>query len=169
MIGTFSNKAAMQRSVDAVRGAVTVDQNFSQQIERIPDQIQTRADHSGLSSSDRADFMAGIRKEYGDSQLLSIRHQAAEVEKDWGDQTVAFYEFAMANPTKIRVQGSHLLIANEAIRAEFNDRRKKSLALRESLQTLNKELESGQREAMKQMGVTAADLGLQDKSPPPNK
>jgi hypothetical protein len=166
---SFSSKEAMQRSVDAVRGIVTVDQTFSQQIERIPDQIQTRADHSGLSSSERADFMAGVRKGYGDAKLLALRRQAVGVEKDWGDQTVAFYEFAMENSTKIRVQGSHLLIANEQIRAEFNNRRKKSLALRESLQTLNKELESGQQEAMKQMGMTMADLGLEDKSHPPNK
>jgi hypothetical protein len=166
---SFSSKEAMQRSVAAVRGIVTIDQTFFQQVERIPDQIQTRADYSGLSSSERADFMAGVRKGYGDTKLLALRRQAVGVEKEWGDETVAFYEFATANSTKIRVQGSHLLIANEKVRAEFNDRRKKSLALRESLQTLNKELESGQQEAMKQMGMTMADLGLEDKGHPTSK
>jgi hypothetical protein len=168
-VESFSSTQAMQRSLDAVRGAVAVDQRYSQQLESLPQRIQKRVDSSGLSGSFDSGFMDGIRKAYGESKPLNIRRQAMEVEKQWGDATAGFYEFALANSTKIRVQGTHLVIGNDKTRAEFNERMNKSRALRDNLAVLNMQLESAQRELMKQSGVTPKDVGLEDTSHPASK
>lgn len=168
-VESFSSTEAMQRSLDAVRGAVAVDQRYSQQLESLPQRIQKRVDGSGLSGSFDSGFMDGIRKAYGESKPLNIRRQAMEVEKQWGDATAGFYEFALANSTKIRVQGTHLVIGNEKTRAEFNERMNKSRALHDNLAVLNTQLESAQRELMQQSGVTPKDVGLEDTSHPASK
>jgi hypothetical protein len=161
-VESFSSKEAMRRIVDVVRGAVALDQRYSQQLESLPQRIQTRVDRAGLSDSFDSGFIEGIRKAYGESKPLNLRRQAMEVERQWGDATVAFYEFAMANSTKIRVDGSHLVIGNEKVRAEFNERMKKSRTLRENLTALNTQFESAQCDLMQQSGLTPKDLGLED-------
>ncbi len=168
-VESFSSTETMQRSLDAVRGAVAVDQRYSLQLESLPQRIQKRLDSSGLSGSSDSDFMEGIRKTYGESKPLNIRRQATEVEKQWGDATAAFYEFALANSAKIRVQGTRLVIGDEKVRAEFNGRMNKSRALRDNLLALNRQLESAQRELMQQSGVTPKDLGLEDTGHPASK
>jgi hypothetical protein len=168
-VESFSSKEAMQRSVDAVRGAVAVDQRYSQQLESLPQRIQTRVDRSGLSDSFDSGFMEGVRKAYGESKPLNLRRQAMEVEKQWGVATVAFYEFAIANSTKIRAEGSHLVIGNEKLRTEFNARMKQSQTLRDNLTALNTQMESAQREVMQQSGLKPSDVGLEDTSHPAGK
>ena len=150
----------MQRSVDAVRGVVAVDQPYSQQLESLPDRFQARADSLGLSDALKEAF----RKAYGDSKPFMIRREALEVDKQWAGTTVAFYEFAMANATKIRVDGSHLRIGNERIRAEFNEQLKQSLTLRNSVNTMNAQIEGSQREIMQRTGMTLKEMGLEDTS-----
>jgi hypothetical protein len=168
-VESFSSPEAMQRSLDAVRGAVAVDQRYSQQLESLPQRIQKRVDSSGLSNSSNSEFMDGIRKAYGESKPLNIRRQAMEAEKKWGDATVAFYEFALANAREIRVQGTHLVIGNEKTRAEFNERMNNSRALRDNLTVLNTQFESAQRELMLRSGVTPKVLGLEDTPPQAGK
>lgn len=168
-VDSFSSKEAMQRSMDAVRGAVAVDQHYSQQLESLPQRVQAKVDSSGLSDSFTTGFTEGIRKSYGDSKSLTIRRKAMEVEGQWADTTVAFYQFAMANATRIRVEGPHLVIGNEKVRAEFNERMKKSQALHENLDTLNAQMESAQREVMQQTGITRKQIGLEETSKPANK
>jgi hypothetical protein len=168
-VESFLSKEEMQRIVDAVRGAVALDQRYSEQLESLPQRIQTRVDRAGLSDSFDSGFMEGIRKAYGESKPLNLRRQAMAVEKQWGDATVDFYEFAMANSTKIRVDASHLVIGNEKVRAEFNARMKKSRTLRENLTALNTQFESAQRELMQQSRLTPKDLGLEDSVHPASK
>lgn len=159
-VESFSNKEAMQRSLDAVRGASEVDQRYSQQLESLPQRIQARVERSGLSDSDRSEFMAGVRESHGESKLLNLRRQTMEVEKHWADATIALYEFAMAKSTNIRVEGSDLVIGNEKLRAEFVARMKQAVTFRDDLTELNNQLESAQREVLKQYGLQPTDVGL---------
>ena len=166
---SFSSEEAMQRSRDAVRGAALVDQHYSEEMESLPDRIQARAVQAGLSDSEAKDFTEGMRKSFGDSKALSLRRKAMEVERQWAEVTVALYEFAMANAAWIRVDGPHLVIANEKVRTAFTEQMKESQTLRESLTTLNAQMEVAQREGMQQLGMAPKDLGLDDNGQPAKK
>jgi hypothetical protein len=165
-VESFSSKEAMHGSIDSVRGVTALDQQYSQQLETLPQRVQARLDRSGLPASFANSFMEGIRKSYVNSEPLTLRRQAVEAERQWADTTVTFYEYALANADQIRVEGSHLAIRNGKVRSEFNEQMKKSDALRDSMLTLNKKLENAQRKVMRQTGVTPKDVGLEDPSQP---
>ena len=159
-IESFSSKDAMNRSLQAVRGVVAADQQYSQHIETLPERVEARVQRSGLSESDKRDFMQGIRKSFGNLKVLTIRRQAMEVEKQWSDATVGLYDFSLSNSGSIAVDHGRLMVNNEKIRTEFNQRLKQSQTLRDNLLALNAELETAQNDALKQLGVTPRDIGL---------
>jgi len=157
---TFSTEKAMQKSIDAVHGIVVVDERYSKRLEGIPDRMQAQVEKSNFSESDKQEFMAGIRKSYGSAKALEIRRQAMGTESQWEGATVALYEFAMANASKVRVAGTELVIGDERIRSKFNDLFGKSQKLRDDLVELNKQLEAAQRAALQEAGVAPKDLGM---------
>jgi len=159
-IESFSHKDAMTRSLEAVRGVVAADQQYSQQIEDLPKRIEMRVQNSSLSDSDKRGFMEGIQKSYGSLKVLAVRRQAMEVEKQWSDATVGLYDFSLSNSGRITVDHGRLVVNNEKIRTEFNQRLKQSQTLRDNLLALNAELETAQNDALKQLGVTPKDIGL---------
>ncbi len=162
---TFSSGNAMQKSIDAVHGIVAVDERYSKRLEGIPDRMQAQVENSHFSESDKQGFMAGIRKSYGNAKALQIRRQAMGTETQWEGATVALYEFAMANASKVRVAGTQLVIGDERIRSKFNDLFGKSQKLRDDLLELNKQLEAAQRVALQEAGVTPKDLGIKESDP----
>jgi hypothetical protein len=165
---SFSSKEEMRRMRDAIRDSVALDVQFTRKLESIPEQAEARLNQMSVSDSDKAEMIKGIRQAYGESKVLNIRMQAMAAEKQWADATVGFYEFAMANAGKIKAEGSHLVIANEKLRQEFNARMKQSESLRDNVRKLNAELDAAQRETLEQAGITKKDLGLKDDAPTSN-
>jgi hypothetical protein len=168
-IDTFSSPEAMQKSIDAVRGVVAADERYSDKVDSIPDRMQASVDRSSLSNSDKREFMEGVRKSYGNVKTLQIRRQAMVTEEKWQVATVGLYEFAMAHATTLRRDGTKLRIEDQKVRSEFNERLDQAQKLRADLVTQNKQLESAQRAALQQAGLTLNDLGLGESDPQPRK
>jgi hypothetical protein len=163
---SFSSQEAMQRIISAMHAIVAADERYSKQLEGIPDRMQATVDRSSLSDSDKKGFMDGLRKSYGNAKALRIRRQAMETETQWEGATVDLYDFAEANATKIRVQGTKLTISDEGIRSKFNDRFRKARKLRDDLSAMNTQLESAQKAALQDAGLTPKDLGLGENEQP---
>jgi hypothetical protein len=168
-IDTFSSAKAMQGSIDAVRGITAADERYSKQLEGLPARIQGYVDRSRLSDSDKRDFMAGIQKSDGDLKTLQIRRQAMGTEKQWEDATVGLYQFTIANQTLLQVDGATLRISSERVRRSFDDQMTKAQKLRDDLAKQNAQLESAQREALQQAGITPKDIGLPEGDEPKKK
>jgi hypothetical protein len=166
---SFSSREAMQRTLDAMHAIVAADQSYSKQLEGIPDRMQANVDRSSLSDSDKKGFMEGLRRSYGNGKALQIRRQAMEIETQWEGATVDLYEFAKTNASKIRVERTKLIIGDEGIRNKFNERFRKARKLRNDLAAMNTQLESAQKAALQDAGVTPKDLGLGEKEQPEKK
>jgi hypothetical protein len=165
-VQSFSKKQAMQKSLDAVRGVAAADQRYSQQLETLPERLRAKLSSSGLSEYDASEFAKGVRSAYGNSKVLSIRRQAAGVESQWADATVALYEFAIANAARIRVQDNRLVIGDEKVRTAFNEQMKSAQAFRDSLVAANDQLERAERQSLQGAGLTPAQLGLESAKKP---
>jgi hypothetical protein len=163
---SFSSKQAMQKSVDAVRGVAAADQRYSQQLETLPERIRAKLSGSGLSEHDASEFAQGFSSTYGNSKVLSIRRQAAAVESQWADATVALYEFSIGNADRIRVQKTHLVIGDEKVRTAFNAQMKSAQVFRDSLVALNDQLERAEQQSLQGAGLTPAQLGLESAKKP---
>jgi hypothetical protein len=148
---------------------VAADERYSDKVDSIPDRMQASVDRSSLSNSDKREFMEGVRKSYGNVKTLQIRRQAMVTEEKWQVATVGLYEFAMAHATTLRRDGTKLRIEDQKVRSEFNERLDQAQKLRADLVTQNKQLESAQRAALQQAGLTLNDLGLGESDPQPRK
>jgi hypothetical protein len=168
-IDTLASPKAMQKSIDAVRGVVAADEQYSEKLDSIPDRMQASVDHSSLSNSDKREFLEGVRKSYGDVKTLQIRRQAMVIEEKWQVATVGLYEFAMAHATTLRRDGAKLRFEGKKVRSEFNERLDQAEKLRADLVTQNKQLESAQSAALQQAGLTLKDLGLEESDAQPRK
>ena len=157
---TFRDRASMQKSIDAVHGVVKADQHFGDQVQHLPERVQAIVDKSALSSSERDEFMQGVRKGFSGLKALEIRRQAMETEKQWESETVGLYEFAMANAGRLHVKGDHIAIYGASTLNEFNERMQKAQKLRGDLTRLNQQLEREQQATLQQAGLTKKDLGL---------
>ena len=168
-VETFSSAAVMQKTIDAVRGMVVVDQEYSHKIESLPDRVQAIVDQSNWSESNKRDFMHGIRESFGNQTVLQIRKQAVEVETQWQDATLALYEFTLANATKIRIDGKRVVLANHALVTEFRNHMDTAIKLRDQLVEMNAKIDAAQKTALEQAGLTKADLGLKENEPSKQK
>lgn len=159
-VETFSSPEAIQKTIDAVNGIVAADQRYSKKLEGITDKIQVYVDSSHLGETDKRDFMEGVRKSYGNVKTLQIRRQAMGTEKQWGDATLDLYRFALANASKIQVDGEVLRIGSDELRRGFKDKMQKARGLQSQLDKQNDELEKAQGAALQEAGLTPKDLGL---------
>jgi hypothetical protein len=164
-LDTFSSLAAMQKSIDATRGMAAADDRYSKRLEGFPDRMQALVNQTELSESDKRDFIAGVRKGYGDMKALDIRRQVGEAEKQWAAATVDLYEFAITNASALRVAGGHVVIRTEQVRSGFNDRLEKAKKLRHDMITLNHQFEAAQNAVRQEAGIGAKDLGLEESAP----
>jgi hypothetical protein len=117
---SFSAGTKMQRCVEAVRGTLSADQEFSRQFQVWKNRIKEDVDRSSLSDSDKQDFMKGVDQTIGNSKIFTLRTQVVEAEGKWADATIGLYSLAMANTSKIAVDGSRIIINDARVRAEFN-------------------------------------------------
>jgi hypothetical protein len=161
---TFSSADSMQKSMDAVRGIVAADQQYSRNLLTLPDRIQPIVDNSHLSDSDKQDFMEGVRKSFGGAKALQIRGQAMETEGQWQDATLSLYQYAKENAAKLHFDGKRVLIANRRVLNQFNERLENAQKLRNQLVDLNTKLETTQESALHDAGLTKSDLGLDGRS-----
>jgi hypothetical protein len=157
---SFSNRASMQRSIDAVQGTLSADEDFSHQFQAWHGRIKETVDHSSLSEADKEGFIQGAEKTIGSSDILKVRDRIVEAEERWAAATKDLYTYAMANDQKIKVKGSELLIDDEKVRSDFNHQLKDCKDLRSNMRSLNSQLRQLQDAGMKEVGITRDDLGL---------
>jgi hypothetical protein len=163
---SFSSAANMKRSVDAVRGTLSADQEFSSQFQVWKEKLKQDTDHSSLSDLEKRDFMKGIDEKMGNSKILTLHSQIVEAEAKWVDSAVGLYTLAIANQGKIAADGSRIVINDENVRAKFNRELEDSKQLRADMRSLNSQMARLQRERMQQIGLTRKDIGVPDSDPP---
>lgn len=157
---SFSNQVSMQRSIDAVQGTLSADEDFSHQFQAWRDRVKEEVDQSSLSDVDKEGFIREVEKTIGDSDILKVRDQIVEAEEKWATATKNLYQYTMANDQKIKVKGSQLLIDDEKVRSDFNLQLKNCRDLRSNMRSLNSQLRQLQDAGMKKVGVSRDDLGL---------
>lgn len=162
---SFANKAAMQSSIEAVRGIVAADQDYGQQLDNILERVQKKVDATSLTESEKRAFMKGLSGAYGNSKILADRRQVMAAETQWSDATVELYQLGLANSGKIRVKGSQIVINDENLRARFNHQLQEFNRLKESVDKLNTQLEQDRRSAAREVGLTPQDIGAETEKP----
>ena len=159
---SYSNPAAMQRSVEAVQSVTALDHEFVEQIEAWPTHVRQKVANASLSKRDREEFLRGFDEGFVSSSILAVRREADKTEAQWCDATVALYTFALKHPGAIRVKGENLLIPDDNLRAQFNRLQGQAIAERKKLNDANEQLRKLQKESLQKAGLTEKDVGLSD-------
>jgi len=158
---SFADRAAMQKMIDAVHGAVKADGHFNDQLEHWPERVQGILDKSNLSASDKEGILGGFRSAFQQSPLLDVRRKVVAAEGLWETETVGLYQFALSKADRIQVIDKQIVVSGAQNLREFNDRMQRAANARIELNKMNKELEKIQQPAIQQYGLTKKDLGLE--------
>ncbi len=164
---SFADKAAMQRSIDAVRGIVEADQDYGQQTASLPERVQKKVDATSLTKSEMQDFMKGVRQSWGNSKVLADQREAIAIEVQWAEKTIGLYQLPLANSGKIVVKGSKVLIKNAKVRSKFNKELEESKKLRSNFEKAMARLEQDSADIGHKYGLTLKDISHDSESGKP--
>ncbi len=159
---SYSNPAAMQRTVEAVQSVTALDHEFLEQTEAWPTRVRQQVADASLSKRDKEEFLKGFDAAFASSTTLAVRREADNTEAQWRDATVALYTFALKHPRAIRVQGENLFIPDDNLRAQFNGLQGQAIAERKKLNDANEQLLKLQKELLQKAGLTKKDVHLSD-------
>lgn len=159
---SFAGRSSILHSMDVVRNVVLEDKKFSQEINTWSERAKALVDQSSLSDDDKQEFMKGFQGAFMGSKILSTRTEAISAEAEWSEAALDLYSFALENKPRVVIRGSNIIINDEKVRAQFNEKRERYETLRKKVADLNNQLEQLQQTALKQYNLTLRDVGLGD-------
>jgi len=163
MAESFQDKKHMEGAMATVKETLRVDGEMADKIQRLPQEAKARVDASSLDQQTRDDFMRGVEKAWGSSEILSCYREVHSSEEQWGATTIDLFNFALQHAAAIKTKHRKIVIANPALLSQFNEKFNNSRNLRLKLHEANQRLAATQAAAMKKLGVTKSDLGLDKK------
>jgi hypothetical protein len=113
---SFSSKAAMQRSLNAVDKELSLHRETSMMMEQMPKAVMAHLDQTDLSDSQKKDYLKGFMDKFSGSDFLSARQQSLAVEADWVDSAHDLYGFAIQHASQIVVSKDDIGIGSDTIR-----------------------------------------------------
>ena len=159
---SYSNPAAMQRTVEAVQSVTALDHEFLEQTEAWPTRVRRQVANASLSKRDKEKFLKGFDEAFASSTILAVRREADKTEAEWRDASVALYGFALKHSRGIRVKGEKLIIPDDNLRAQFSGLQGQAIAERKKLNNANERMDELRKESLQKAGLTKKDVGLSD-------
>ena len=156
---SYSNPAAMQRTVEAVQSVAALDHEFMEQTEAWPTRVRRQVANASLSKRDKEEFLKGFDEAFASSTILAARREADKTEAEWRDATVALYAFALKHSRGIRVKGEELIIRDDNLRAQFSGLQGQAIAERRKMDNANKRMDELRKELLQKAGLTKKDVG----------
>jgi hypothetical protein len=156
---SFSNKAAMQRSLNAVAKELSLDLQVSEMLKRFPEMARIRIDQTNLSDSEKKQFVAGVVEGFNGSEYRAAYQQAIAVESDWVDSVADLYGFTIRHASQIIVTKDRIGIASDTIRDKFNEKLTRSEGLLDKYLSAAKKADDIRAANLKSAGISDADLG----------
>jgi hypothetical protein len=111
-----------------------------------------------LSTSDRESMLKSFSEGLG--KVMPTRQRAVATEKTWVDAMDAVYSYAQANHSQFQMSGDRLLIADEQVRQEFNDRIHAMNDRRKEFLQAKSDFDRLQGQTLHKTGITRDQTGL---------
>lgn len=157
---SFSSKEAMQRAMDALSKALSLDRETESMLKRMPESVKTRLDQTKLSDTEKSSFYKSFMASFNDPESVSARNQVIITESDWADSVHDLYTFSLQHSSQIVVSKEGISIANKAIREKFNEKITRSNGLRSNFLAATKKADEIRTAGFKNQGISPADMGL---------
>jgi hypothetical protein len=157
---SFSSPEAMSRTRDSVQKITALDHAFVLQIQQWPSHVQEQTAQSPLSESDKQAFLKGFDETFSNSEILTLRRQADQIELQWCKDTLALYDFARSHEGRIHVKEARILIDDGDVRASFNDLLQQSREQHRKMADTNAQLAKLQQDSLQKFGLTRKDVGI---------
>jgi hypothetical protein len=157
---SFSSVSAMQKTVDSIDKAWSLDRETNEMIDRLPDSVRTRLDKTNLSESDKSSFLKAFLSSFNSAEYVSARRQVMATESDWVGAVEDLYSFSMQHSPEIIVRDNTIGIAREATRSKFNQRLLRAEDLHKSFLAATKRAEELRAATLKAQGISESDMGL---------
>ena len=156
---SFSNKDAIQRSLNAIDKPQSLDRETSEMLERMPTSVKTRLDQTNLSDAQKTSFFRSFLASFNNPDFVSARKRMLEVESDWADSARDLYAFSLQHASQIVVNKDAIGISSDGIREKFNEKLTRSEGLYKEYLAAAKNVDDVRAAGLKRAGLTEAELG----------
>jgi hypothetical protein len=157
---SFSTRESIQQALSVISRKHTLDQDLEAKIEHFPDEARQRLDASGMSESEKQQYLKGFTESFNGSEIMTQRRIAAVAETAWTDSASDLYNFTFTHHFQIAVATSSITIPNPEIRTQFNTKLNLSKKLRADYFAAATKVTETRAAVMKSKGLTPNDLGL---------
>jgi len=130
-------------------------------VQRLPQEAKARVDASSLSRQEKEDYLRGLQKAYGNSDVLAAWRDVRSIEEQWATATIDLYTFASQHAAGIKTNRKQILIADKSLLSQFNTRFTSSRDLQRKMNEANQLLETINSQNLQKLGINKADLGLE--------
>jgi len=157
---SFTSRAKIEKALKVLDQVMVLDRGSINTIENIPNTARLRVEQSHLSEKDQISFLQGLTSAFRASNIPALGKSAVDAEQAWVDAAADLYRFADEHAGEISTKNGRLAIGNDATRAQFNAKVRRTQELRQEFLAAKKQFDEAQNATLKIEGVSRADLGV---------
>ncbi len=167
---SFASAEAMRAAMDHLQKMTAVEKQQGDALDGFHQRMLAAIDGLSWSQRKKDDFKAGLRSSF--ERENPFRQRVLDTELAWFAAMMEVYQFGLENQDKIavlnvrspdgkEVPGGQITIADEAVRAEFNQKMDEAEEMRKKFVEANSAFQQNQKANEKKVGVSRDELGLQ--------
>jgi hypothetical protein len=160
---SFGTSANIQRTIRAINDQQQLNDAMTIQLEQITTKLKSRIDSSGWSRHHRESFWRDFERT--SNATLQQRTATINVFKTWSAATTDLYVFTDDHLNKMDVSKGQLVIADDRVRNEFNEKLKKSRDLYDAVNKLSEQSEQVRKDTRQRIGLGPTEVEPKDSTP----
>jgi hypothetical protein len=158
---SYATSAKMARILAELRATEVVDTKQYAALKPLMESLKNRIRALDISENEKEEFVRGVEK--GIMAESSDRERVYAKEKDWLDQSIDLYQFALDNKKSFTVHNNAVSSRFAGFRDSFRSKQARAISLKEDFIAAQTEFESKRKSRLEKMGLRPADVG--DKEP----
>lgn len=158
---SYATAAKMTRILAELRATEAVDTKQNAALKPLLESLKNRIRALDISENEKEECLRGVDK--GIMAESSDRERVYAKEKDWLDQSIDLYQFALDNKKSFTVHNNAVSSRIAGFLDSFQSKQARAISLKEDFVAAEGEFESKRKSKLEKMGLRPTDVG--DKEP----
>lgn len=157
--GSYASPARTAKMIRELRAMQDVETKHYQFLGPIFERYKNRFRALNISEEEREEYVRGVEEGFArNSDYEGLYAQ----EKDWLQQSIELYNFALRNKKSFRLTNNEISSRSAEFLSSFQSMQSRAILLRDDLLAAQAEFESKRRSKLEKMGLRPADVGEQE-------
>lgn len=163
--GSYTSSARTAKMIGELRAMQDVETKHYQSLGTIFERYKNRFRALNISEEEKEAYVRGV--EQGLAKNSDYEGLYAK-EKDWLQQSIELYNFALRNKKSFRLTNNEISSRSAEFLNSFQSMQSRAISLRDDLLAAQAQFESKRRSKLEKMGLRPADVGEQERPVKPS-